>query len=93
REGTIDFNRVLDAQERLVAQQDSLASTTGDISLSLIATYKALGGGWESRVGQDFVPGQIKKEMQERVNWGDLLTSPEDVSPKPVRIIPAAPDW
>ncbi|MFQ6024704.1 MAG: efflux transporter outer membrane subunit, partial [Acidiferrobacterales bacterium] len=44
REGTTDFNRVLDAQERLVNQQDRLAETTGDISLSLVATYKALGG-------------------------------------------------
>ena len=93
REGTVDFNRVLDAQTRLVEQQDSLAETTGDISLSLIATYKALGGGWESRVGQDFVPPETKDIMRTRTNWGDLLTSPEDVAPKPVRIMPASPDW
>ncbi|MFQ5993151.1 MAG: efflux transporter outer membrane subunit, partial [Nitrospiraceae bacterium] len=91
REGTVDFNRVLDAQTRLVEQQDRLAETTGDISLSLVATYKALGGGWESRVGQDFVPPETKEIMRARTNWGGLLTSPENVTPKPVRIIPAAP--
>jgi len=84
---------VLDSEEFLAAQEDRLAQTTGDIAVSLIAMYKGLGGGWEIRIGKDFVPVQTKQEMQERTNWGDFLTSPENVSPKPVRVIPAAPDW
>ena len=93
REGVVDFTPVLVAQEFLAQQDDRLAQTTGTIAVNLIAMYKGLGGGWEIRVGKDFVPAQTKEEMQERTNWGDLLTSPEDLSPKPVRVIPAAPDW
>ncbi len=93
REGLVAFTRVLDSEERLVSQQDRLAQTTGAIANNLIATYKALGGGWQIRQGQDFIPEQMKQEMRERTNWGDFLTSPENVSPKPVGIIPASPDW
>ncbi len=93
REGLVDFTPVLVAQEFLAQQDDRLAQTTGDIAISLIAMYKGLGGGWEIRIGKDFVPAQTKQQMRERTNWGDFLTSPENVSPKPVRVIPAAPDW
>lgn len=93
REGLVDFTPVLVAQEFLAQQDDRLAQTTGTIAVSLIAMYKGLGGGWELRIGKDFVPAQTKEEMRERTNWGDLLTSPENVAPKPVRVIPAAPDW
>ncbi|MFQ5990344.1 MAG: efflux transporter outer membrane subunit [Candidatus Methylomirabilales bacterium] len=92
REGLVDFNRVLDAQTRLVEQQDRLAETTGNIALGLIATYKAIGGGWEIRQGQGLVPAQTLEVMRERTNWGGLL-APNALSPKPVRVIPAAPDW
>jgi outer membrane protein TolC len=45
--GVTDFNRVYNAQETLVAQQDQLAAAQGNIALNLIAVYKALGGGWQ----------------------------------------------
>ncbi len=93
REGVIDFTPVLLAQDFLTQQEDRLAETTGAIARNLIAVYKAIGGGWEIRAGKEFVPVEIRDEMQERTSWGDLLTSPENVSPKPVRILPAAPDW
>jgi NodT family efflux transporter outer membrane factor (OMF) lipoprotein len=93
REGLVDFTPVLVAQDFLAKQDDRLAQTTGNIVISLIAMYKGLGGGWEIRIGKDFVPVQTKQQMQDRTNWGDLLTSPEDLSPKPVGVIPAAPDW
>jgi NodT family efflux transporter outer membrane factor (OMF) lipoprotein len=75
KEGLVDFQRVLDAQQNLVQQQDNLVTTTGDVGLNLVSLYKALGGGWEMRAGSDFVPGDIKAEMKERTNWGDLLSS------------------
>ncbi len=46
RGGVTDFNRVFNTQELLVSQQDQLAAAQGDIALSLIRVYKALGGGW-----------------------------------------------
>jgi hypothetical protein len=39
----------------------------------LIAFYKAVGGGWETRVEKDFVQEAVKKDMRERTNWGDLI--------------------
>ncbi len=47
RQGATDFNRVYNAQALLVTQQDQLALARGNITLSLIGIYKALGGGWE----------------------------------------------
>lgn len=64
----------------LRAQEEArfLTTTTGDIALNLVAMYKALGGGWEFRVGRDFVPAGIKEKMHNRTDWGRLL-SPEAV--------------
>ena len=73
REGVTDFTTVLTAQQTLLSQQDNLASTLGNISTSLVGVYRALGGGWEIREGEDIVPAEIKAEMRERTNWGRLL--------------------
>jgi len=80
REGLVDYQRVLDTQRFLTQAQDTLTATVGKIAINLIAMYKALGGGWEIRVGKDFVPEEIKAEMRERTNWGRLL-APEKVEP------------
>ena len=95
KEGMVDFQRVLDAQQNLVQQQDNWVATTGDVGLNLISLYKALGGGWEMRSGQDFVPDDIKAEMKERTNWGDLL-SPDKLEYPPAEEVDRLfnrPDW
>lgn len=46
RAGLVDFNRVFTTQSQLVTQQDQLAVARGNIALSLISVYRALGGGW-----------------------------------------------
>jgi NodT family efflux transporter outer membrane factor (OMF) lipoprotein len=92
REGLTDFTRVLQSQELLAIQQDRLAETTGAIARNLIAVYKAFGGGWEIRRGQEFVPLEIREAMQERTSWGDLLQAAAQ-KPKPVGILPGWPDW
>ncbi|TDJ01139.1 MAG: efflux transporter outer membrane subunit [Candidatus Dadabacteria bacterium] len=76
KEGTVDYIRVLNAQQQLLLQQDLLAQSKGSIAINLIGTYKSLGGGWEISEGKDFVPESIKDEMRARTNWGGLL-SPE----------------
>ncbi len=48
RGGRVDFNRVFTAQSQLVTQQDQLAIARGNITSSLIAVYRALGGGWQA---------------------------------------------
>jgi NodT family efflux transporter outer membrane factor (OMF) lipoprotein len=82
KEGLVSYQRVLDTQRFLALQQDVLTSTVGDVGTSLIAMYKAMGGGWEFRAGKDFVPEATKEEMSNRTDWGQLLT-PEEVKPQP----------
>jgi multidrug efflux system outer membrane protein len=45
--GMVDFLQVLDAERTQLAAEDSLAQSRTDAATSLIAVYKALGGGWE----------------------------------------------
>ena len=51
RGGTTDFNRVFFQQTQLVIQQNQLAEVRGERARNLIAVYKALGGGWQIRLG------------------------------------------
>jgi NodT family efflux transporter outer membrane factor (OMF) lipoprotein len=95
REGTKDFTTVLIAQQALLNEQDTLASTLGNISSSLVGVYRSLGGGWEIREGKDLVPPEIKEEMRKRTHWGKLLASasyhplPSDEPKSEIRL----PDW
>ena len=90
-----DFTTVLTAQQTLLTQQDSLASTLGGISTSLVGVYRALGGGWEIREGEELVPPELRAEMQQRTSWGNLLAPahynlPASREPKAT---PRFPDW
>lgn len=49
RKGLTSFIDVLDAQRALYATESELARSRADVTLNLVALYKALGGGWESR--------------------------------------------
>ncbi|HET8564541.1 MAG TPA: transporter, partial [Candidatus Binatia bacterium] len=95
REGIKDFTTVLSAQQSLLSEQDSLASTLGSISLGLVGVYRAIGGGWEIREGKDLVPPAITEAMKARTDWGSLLAPgsynpPVDAKPSPA-VRP--PDW
>ncbi len=46
-EGLTSFEALLIAQRQLTTLQDELVQATGSVTLSLIALYKALGGGWQ----------------------------------------------
>jgi outer membrane protein TolC len=62
REGITDFTTVLTAQQNLLTQQDNLADTLGQISTSLVNMYRAMGGGWQTRVGKEFVPDSVQTD-------------------------------
>jgi len=49
--GTVDFNRVFNTQQFLTQQQDQLAIVEGAVAQNLIQLYRALGGGWQIRLG------------------------------------------
>ena len=51
RVGTVDFNRVDVIAQNLVQQQDLEAQARSQIATGLIQVYRALGGGWQIRLG------------------------------------------
>lgn len=94
REGYSDFQRVLDAQTSLLAAQQRHVSARGGTVRSAIGIYRALGGGWQIRSGQEFVDRPTRDLMRRRVDWGDLL-QPGAAEPLPQdrRGRWALPDW
>lgn len=94
QEGIVDYQRVLDSQRSLFNTQDTLTRSNSDITLNLINLYKSVGGGWETRTEQDFVPESVKKQMTNRTDWGNLMKAqqldiPEQDKSKKWR----SPDW
>lgn len=72
-DGIADYTRVLNAQEAALAAEVNLIGARAQVSGNLVAIYKALGGGWQVRQGQEFLPGTVLAEMAHRTDWGDLL--------------------
>ncbi|WP_431604120.1 efflux transporter outer membrane subunit [Candidatus Methylocalor cossyra] len=93
RQGITDFTTVLTAQQSLLTEQDNLASTLGDIARNLVGVYRALGGGWQIREGNDLLPENVKKVMAERTDWGKLLTPATYLQPPAPKHPVRAPDW
>jgi len=99
--GTRDFTTVLTAAQNLYTAENDLVTASGNVSTGLTAVFRALGGGWQIRGGNEFVPPAVRDEMRARTDWGDVLPpagqpqppppglpSPEDIGPR-VR----APQW
>lgn len=55
--GRTDFLNVLTAQRSLFINEEALVQSTRTLSTNLIAIYKALGGGWDSRSDNAPRPG------------------------------------
>ena len=77
QEGSITFNTLITTLAANTQQQDLLSATQGNVATSLVQVYKALGGGWEIRNGQDpvdLLPDTMKDEMRERTRaWKNVL--------------------
>ena len=99
--GTRDFTTVLTAEQNLYTAQNDLATAEGNVSTGLAAVYRALGGGWQIRDNNEFVPTQTVDEMRNRTNWGDLLPAPNQPpqpapglpTPANVSAKPRLPEW
>lgn len=81
REGETDFTPVLNAEQQQLKVQTSLVTAQGDIPQALVALYRALGGGWQIRKGNDLIPLPMKVEMAARTNWGSLLKTDNHMPP------------
>jgi NodT family efflux transporter outer membrane factor (OMF) lipoprotein len=78
KEGLVDYQRVLDSQRFLAIQADRLTEVSGQVGSNLVATYKALGGGWQIREDEAILSTENRNTMIERTSWGGLL-DPEAV--------------
>ena len=76
QEGFADYQRVLDAQQKLFTQQQRYAANRGEVVRSLIRLYRSLGGGWQQSGSADYIDDTTREQMRERTNWGDLLDAP-----------------
>jgi NodT family efflux transporter outer membrane factor (OMF) lipoprotein len=76
REGLTDFERVLDSQRVLFAQEENLVVTRGNLIQNLIALYKAMGGGWEQGRIRPVVDDAMRETMDQRSNWKGILAAP-----------------
>jgi hypothetical protein len=92
---------VLTGEQNLYTAQNDLAMAEGSVSTGLASVYRALGGGWQIRTDNEFVPAATAEEMRNRTNWGELLPppsapqplapalpTPQDVNPNP-----RLPEW
>lgn len=82
KEGETDFTPVLNAEQQLLAIQTSLVNAQGDVPQSLVALYRALGGGWQIRTSNDIVPKDVKAVMAARTHWGSLLAPQNHMPPR-----------
>ena len=82
RQGTADYTRVLETQTALVERQDNLAVAQSAIAQNLILSYRGLGGGWQLRGPNDFVPTETVEVMRARTDWGGVLP-PSDLAEAP----------
>ncbi|MBV1926508.1 MAG: efflux transporter outer membrane subunit, partial [Rhodobacteraceae bacterium] len=73
KDGITDYSRVLNALQALLSAQANLIDARAQVASNLVAVYKGLGGGWQIRQGQEFLPDTVLKEMAYRTDWGDLL--------------------
>jgi len=92
--GVIPYESVLSSTGALARHQDQHAQIKGNIATNLIAMYKALGGGWEVRLGKDFVPAPVQEQMRKRTDWGELLQiRNQEPPPEAEKDLWRKPDW
>lgn len=75
KEGASDYTTVLSAQQLQLQIEDALASARGSVPLALVSVYRALGGGWQLRAGQQLLPQETRDEMERRTSWGHIPDS------------------
>jgi outer membrane protein TolC len=78
-EGYSDYQRVLDAQQKLFTQQQRLVSSIAGSARNLVSLNQALGAGWQGRSSVPQLDADTVETMRQRTHWGELL---DDYPPK-----------
>lgn len=78
--GQVGYSEVLNAETSQLAVQSTLLNAEGNEPQAAVSLYRALGGGWQVRMGHDIISTPVKKEMEQRTNWGDLLHAENHVA-------------
>ncbi len=86
REGATDYTRVLLATDFLTDSQDQLALSQANVATSLIQIYRALGGGWTTRLTLPNIATEVQPPMAP-----DEQLPPEQVDPFQLPEEPADP--
>jgi NodT family efflux transporter outer membrane factor (OMF) lipoprotein len=73
REGFSDYQRVLDAQRNLFANQQRNVSAQASAARSLVTLNQALGAGWQDQGDVPQLDAETVETMRQRTNWGALL--------------------
>ena len=74
--GHSPFLELLDARRALYDAQLAQTEAVRDRLTAMAVLFKALGGGWEVRQNDSVVPERTRHEMEERTDWGDMLSPP-----------------
>ena len=82
RGGQTDYTTVLNAEQSLLRIEDSRASAKGNVLLAIISVYRSLGGGWVVRSGDPVISENVKKQMESRTNWGNMLEPEKEKVPR-----------
>lgn len=81
KEGESTYTTVLYSEQQQLQVQTSLTNAKGAAAKSVVALYRALGGGWQLRNAGDVVPYAMKQQMGARTNWGSLLHKQNHLPP------------
>jgi outer membrane protein TolC len=89
QEGEVDYSDVLNAKISQLNVQLSLINAQGSVPQDIILLYRALGGGWQIRQGDDVVSDDVKKQMSDRTNWGNMLNANSAADKPPSSVLPS----
>jgi hypothetical protein len=67
---------VLDSQRALFNQQERLVAGQGSVAQSLVAMYKAMGGGWQPGRQRPILDSGTRETMGRRSDWQGLIDAP-----------------
>lgn len=85
----IDYTPVGFFAQNLLEQQDQAAQAQGDVSLALVEIYRALGGGWQVRLGAGADAPQVS--IPQCPPEAGATTEPLPLVPAPPNAVPLVP--